>query len=111
MRSPLPRSCSYVLRRLLSALRLLLMRQRRIDESREQRMAVTWRRGEFGMELTADEPRVIWHLDHFHQRAVHGAACHLQAGALQSVQVGIVDFIAMPVTLDNHFLPIALVGS
>src|SRR5690606_9180027 len=110
MRSRLPRSCGGLLRRLLGTLCLLLMGKRRVDESRKQRMAITWGRGELRMELAADEPRVIWHLYHFHEGAVHGATCHLQARSLQHVQISVVDLVAMTMALDNHFLAIALVS-
>src|SRR2546422_11112496 len=56
--------------RRLGARMLLVMIQRRADETRKQRMRAHRPRLQLGMELAADEPRMIGQLDHLHQRAI-----------------------------------------
>src|SRR5690554_1520852 len=84
--------------------------QCRIDKAAEQRMAVTRGGGEFRVELAGNEPRMIRHLDHFHQGTIHGAAGNAQTGLLQLRQQVVVDFITVAVTLDDHILTVAFAG-
>src|SRR5450759_5579450 len=77
----------------------------RIDEGDEQRMAATWIRGEFWMELATEEPGMVRKLDHLAQISGSGAlrpcADH-QPGGLEARQVMIVDFITVAVALGDR---------
>src|SRR5690606_19952494 len=86
------------------------LRQCRIDQAGEPRMARPRGGGEFRVELTGNEPRMIRHLDHFHQGTIHGAAGNAQTGLLQLRQQVVVDFITVAVTLDDHILTVAFAG-
>src|SRR5256714_11367391 len=57
-------------RRLVRVWMLLPVIDRRADKSREQRMRPHRPRLQLGVELAADEPRMIRQLDHLDQRAV-----------------------------------------
>src|SRR6266849_3471565 len=46
------------------------MAQRGADETRKQRVRAHRPRLELGMELAADEPRMLGELDHLHERAI-----------------------------------------
>src|ERR1700674_520776 len=77
----------------------------RVDESDEQRMAAARIRGEFGMELAAEEPRMAGKLDHFAQISGSGAlgpCADREPGRLEARQVMIVDFIAVSVALGDR---------
>src|SRR6266581_6304625 len=74
-----------------------LVLQCRLDESREQRVSGTRGRGEFWMELAADEPGVRRQLDHLAQLLALGEAGEAQALVLQSLHVLVVDFVAVAV--------------
>src|SRR3546814_14610535 len=71
-------------------------------------MAVTWRGGEFRVELASNEPGMIRSLDHFHQRAVAGTPGNLQARCLQLRQQVVVHFVTMAMALDDALLAVAL---
>src|SRR3990167_4179041 len=87
---------------------LRVLRQGGADETAEQRVTVARRRGELGVELTGDEPRMIRRFHHFNQRAVAGAAGNLETGFDQLRQQVVVHFIAMTMALDDHILAVAL---
>src|SRR6266851_4231255 len=77
----------------------------RIDESDKQRMAAAWIRSEFGMELAAEEPGMAGELDHLAQisgSCALGPSADRQSGRLETRQVVIVDFVAMPVALGDR---------
>src|ERR1700730_11749534 len=71
----------------------------RADERREERVRLEGFRFELGMELHADEPRVIGKLDDFGQHAVRRYAGKAQPGLLQSVLVSDIDLVAMAMPL------------
>src|SRR6266850_3210307 len=79
-----------------------LVLQSGVDERRKERMAAAGRRGEFRMELAADEPRVRWQLDHFAQLLALGQAGNAQALVLQPLYVLAVDFVAVAVAFVDH---------
>src|SRR5882672_3676875 len=79
-----------------------LVLQSGLDERRKERMAAAGRRGEFRMELAADEPRVRWQLDHFAQLLALGEAGNAQALVLQPLHVLAVDFVAVAVAFVDH---------
>src|SRR5438046_1416896 len=79
-----------------------LVLQSGLDERREERMPAAGRRGEFRMELAADEPRVRRQLDHLAQLLALGEAGSAQALVLQSLHVLVVDFVAMAVAFVDH---------
>ena len=75
------------------------------DEADEQRMAAPRVRGEFRVELAAEEPRVLRQLDHFAQVARHralGPRADDQAGGLEPRQIMVVDFVAVAVALGDR---------
>ena len=59
---------------------------------------------EFGMELAANEPRMVGHFDDFDVDAVGGAAGDAETGARQSFFVLAIEFVAMAVALGNFEL-------
>src|SRR6266571_2956622 len=79
-----------------------LVLQCRLDESREQRVSGTRGRGEFWMELAADQPGMRRQLDHFAQLLALGEAGNAQALVLQSLHVLVVDLIAVAVAFVDH---------
>src|SRR6266705_2226227 len=79
-----------------------LVLQSGLDERREERMPAAGRRGEFRMELAADEPRVRWQLDHLAQLLALGEAGGAQALVLQSLHVLVVHLVAMAVAFVDH---------
>src|SRR5437773_3226047 len=79
-----------------------LVLQSGLDERREERMPAAGRRGEFRMELAADEPRVRRQLDHLAQLLALGEAGGAQALVLQPLHVLVVDFVAMAVAFVDH---------
>src|SRR6266513_1179011 len=79
-----------------------LVLQSGLDERREERMPAAGRRGEFRMELAADEPRVRRQLDHLAQLLALGEAGSAQALVLQSLHILVVDFEAMAVAFVDH---------
>src|SRR6266849_4811941 len=68
-----------------------LVLQRGLDESGKERMATAGRRGEFRVELAADQPGMRRQLDHFAQLLALGEAGNAQALVLQSLHVLVVD--------------------
>src|SRR5712664_1182136 len=79
-----------------------LILQSGLDECGEERMAAARGRGEFRVELAADEPRMRRQLDHLAQLLALGDAGNAQAFVLQSLHVLIVDLVAVAVALVNH---------
>src|SRR3569833_3412898 len=73
-------------------------------------MAVAWRGLEFRMELAGDEPGMIVELDHFDEAAVLRTPGDGEAGPLQRLEIIVVEFVAMAVTLDDAVLAIRLMG-
>src|SRR3977135_1788659 len=64
-----------------------LVLQSGLDERGKERMAAAGRRGEFRMELAADEPGMRWQLDHLAQLLALGEAGNAQALVLQPLHV------------------------
>src|SRR6266478_248885 len=79
-----------------------LVLQRGLDESGKERMATAGRRGEFRVELAADQPGMRRQLDHFAQLLALGEAGNPQALVLQSLHVLVVDLIAVAVAFVDH---------
>src|SRR6266566_2335828 len=79
-----------------------LVLQSGLDERRKERMAAAGRRGEFRVELAADEPRVRWQLDHLAQLLALGEAGNAQALVLQSLHVLVIHLVPMAVTFADH---------
>src|SRR5712671_2220813 len=79
-----------------------LVLQSGLDECGEERMAAARGRGEFRVELAADEPRMRRQLDHLAQLLALGDAGNPQALVLQSLQVLVVDLVAVAVALVDH---------
>src|ERR1700689_257250 len=77
----------------------------RPDESREQRMPVARRRGELRVKLAGDEPRMRTQLDELDQ-AVGRESGEAQAGRGQLLEIMIVEFITMTMTLEYGFLAV-----
>src|SRR5256885_2260173 len=65
-------------------------------------MAAAGGRGEFRVELAADEPGMRWQLDHLAQLLARREAGNAQALVLQPLDVLVVDFIAVAVALVDH---------
>src|SRR5882762_7326060 len=65
-------------------------------------------RGEFGMELAADEPGMRRQLDHLAQLLPLGEAGDAQAFVLQALNVLVVDLIAMTMALVDHVRAVGL---
>ena len=82
-------------------LSLLLMSQRRADKIPEQRMWLHRLGFEFGMELTAEEPGMIFNLDNFNQVVVRRRSRYHQAVVFQLLTIGIVKFEPVAVPLGN----------
>src|SRR5712691_1840076 len=74
-----------------------LVLQSSLDERRKERVAAAGRRGEFRMELAADEPGVRWQLDHLTQLLALREAGNAQALVLQALHVPVVDLVAVAV--------------
>src|SRR5271169_735851 len=68
-------------------------------EAGEQRVSIARRRGEFRVELTGDEPRMRAQFDEFHQ-SIGGEARESEARRGHLVEIVIVEFIAVAVTLE-----------
>src|SRR6266853_2458766 len=79
-----------------------LVLQRGLDERGKERMAAAGRRGEFRMELAADEPGVRWQLDHLTQLLALREAGNAQALVLQALHVPVVDLVAVAVAFVYH---------
>src|SRR5258706_2378962 len=76
-----------------------LVLQSGLDERGKQRVAAARGRREFRVELAADEPRMRRQLDHLAQLLALGDAGNAQALVLQSLQVLVVDLVAVAVAL------------
>src|SRR5437867_691422 len=73
--APLIRCNELGKRSFLRALTASLAIQRRADESHEQRMSAARIRRELGVELTAEEPRMLRQFHHLDQVARRSAFC------------------------------------
>src|SRR6266699_1963711 len=79
-----------------------LVMQSGLDESGKERMAAAGRRGEFRVELAADQPGMRRQLDHLAQLLALGEAGNAQALVLQSLHVLVVDLVAVAVAFVDH---------
>src|SRR3989449_8402849 len=79
-----------------------LVMQSGLEESGKERMAAAGRRGEFRVELAADQPGMRRQLDHSAQVLGVGEAGNAQALVLQSLHVLVVDLIAVAVAFVDH---------
>src|SRR6266545_4066961 len=77
------------LARRLGARLLLVVMQRRADETGKQRMGAHRPRLQLGVELAADEPRMIGQLDHLHQRSIGGEAGAAHAVLGEHITIGV----------------------
>ena len=73
----------------------------RADECREKRMRRQRLGLEFRMELAADEPRMVRHLDDFDVLAIRRAAGDAETGVGQRLFVFAIEFVAVAVPLGN----------
>ena len=80
-----------------------------LDERREQWMRRERFRFEFGVELAADKPRMVGHLDDFDIGAVRRAAGDLETGGGERRFVFAIEFVAMAVALGNFGLAVGRV--
>src|SRR3954468_12037344 len=83
---------------------LLAPLDRRADEADEQRMPAPWIGREFGVELAAEEPRMLRQLDHFAQIAgglALGPRADGKPGRFDARQVMVVHLVAMPMALGH----------
>src|SRR6266478_1608110 len=76
-----------------------LVLQSGLDERGKERVAAARGRREFRVELAADEPRMRRQLDHLAQLLALGDPGNAQALLLQSLQVLVVDLVAVAVAL------------
>src|SRR5438445_3525324 len=81
-----------------------------IDEAPEQGMGLHGLRLELGMELAGEEVRMIRDLDDFHEAPVGRLAGDAQSAPRHLVEIGAVDFVAVPVPLAYLGAPVGLVG-
>ena len=77
----------------------------RLDKGDEQRMRVLYGTLVLGMVLYADEPRVVFQFDHFDQVRVGIDADRFEPGFGEFVEIVVVEFITVAVTLDNCVFP------
>ena len=84
------------------------MRVRGGDEALEQRVRLVRLAAELGMKLARDEERMLRQLDDLHQPPVGRLAAEAKIRLLETLAVGIVEFVAMPVALIDHERPIEL---
>src|SRR5690606_28048259 len=77
------------------------MRAGGADEAAEQRVAVARARRELGVELAAEEPRVVRQLDHLHELAVLGRAGEHEPRLLEAVEIVVVELVAVAVALGH----------
>src|SRR5438876_569584 len=76
-----------------------VLRARRADEAREQRVRPGRPGLELRMELAADEPGVIGKLDHLHERAVGRQAGAAHPVLREHVAIGVRHFVAVAMAL------------
>src|SRR5450432_3098899 len=77
----------------------------RPHEAREQWMAIERRRGEFRMKLARDEPGMRTQFDELHQ-AISRESREGQSRRGQLLEIMIVEFIPMPVALEDRLLAV-----
>src|ERR1035437_776852 len=80
------------------------------DEACEQRVRLVRLAAELGMELAPNEERVLGQLDDLHQLPVGCLPAEDEIRLQETLAIGIVEFVAMAVTLLNHECPIKLRG-
>src|SRR5205823_1120712 len=78
--------------------------ERRLDELTEKRCRPRRPRLELGVELRGHEPRVVRQLDDLDEAALLEGAADDQAGVDEPLAVGVVDLVAVAVTLCDHRL-------
>src|SRR6476646_3818872 len=71
-------------------------------------MRFGWLALELRMELNGNEPRMIRHLDDFHQRAVRAGRGNQHTMRFKLIAVRIVEFIAVPMPFPNCFAIVTL---
>src|SRR5205085_5988186 len=71
-----------------------------------QRMAIPRSRGELGVVLAAEEPRMVGELGHLGQVLGLGLGADREAGGLEARDVVVVDLVAMAMALGNRVLAI-----
>src|SRR5688572_22549745 len=84
------------------------MDARGLDITGEQRMTVARRGREFGMELHADEPGMIFQLHDLDQIAVHRGAGNHQPFLFELRAELVVEFVTMAMTLDDGVFAVEL---
>src|ERR1700690_2097485 len=62
------------------------------------------------MELAADEPGMVRHLDDLHVHAIGSASGDTEAGARKRLIVFAIEFVAVAMALRNLRLPVGLVS-
>src|SRR6188768_110785 len=87
----------------------LTKRARRLDEASEQRMPIARRRAELGMELAGDEERMRRQFDHLDQSIAREAG-EPQASVHEFLQIAVVEFVTMAMTLGDDVRPVNLVS-
>src|SRR5690349_19645097 len=81
--------------------------KRGADERAEQRVRLERFGFEFGMELTAEIPRMIFQLTNFDVDGVGSFTCEAQAVALEDVLIFAIEFVTMPMALADFGLAIS----
>src|SRR5438270_6874539 len=72
---------------------------RRFDKAREQGVRLEWAAFQLGMELDADEPRMVGAFDDFGQAIVGAHSGEQQPAALERLAIMDVDLVAMAMAL------------
>src|SRR6185437_11341110 len=98
------RAADHLQPRLLDALLVLL--QRRLDERDEERMSRPRRRGEFGVVLAAEEPRMVGELRHLGEVLGLRLRTDREPRRLEPRHVMVVHLIPVAVTLGDRFLAV-----
>ena len=88
----------------------LLMVQRCLNKFGKQGMRPARARLEFGVELAAQEPGVVYYLHYFNQPAVRRGAADMQAVFLERIPKFIVDLEAMAMPFVDVPLAVSIVG-
>src|SRR5436190_510446 len=77
-------------------------RMRRRNESAEERMRLMRFAMEFGVELAGDIEGMLGQLDDLYQLSVGSMPAENPTGLLEPLAIGIVEFVAMTVSLIDH---------
>src|SRR5689334_6813951 len=75
---------------------------RRGDEALEERMGLVRLALEFGMKLAGNEEGVVLQLDDLDELAVGRQAAEDEAGLLEALLVGVIEFVTVPVAFVDH---------